>query len=156
MNVRKATKTDSLVLSSLCRDVQSLHAQNHPKVFKVPASNDFAVSFFDEMLIDPAVTIFIAEAGGESVGYILCKLIERPETPFTFAARTLLVDQISVRPAARGQGVGVALMQQAELLAKELNVQRIQLDSWDFNLNAHAFFESLGFQKYDFRFWRQL
>ena len=136
-------------------DVQRLHAEHHPSIFKMPESDDFAASFFKEMLADPTVTIFIAEEAGESVGYILCKLLERPETPFTFAARTLLVDAISVRPAARGQGVGAVLMRQAELLARELDVQRIQLDSWDFNLNAHAFFESVGFQKYTFRFWRQ-
>jgi len=156
MNTRVATPLDASLLSSLCMDVQSPDAQHHPSIFKMPETDNFAATFFEEMLMDPIVTIFIAEEAGESVGYILCKLIERPETPFTFAARALLVDQISVRPTARGQGIGVALMHQAELLAKELNVQRIQLDSWDFNLNAHAFFESLGFQKYDFRFWRQL
>jgi GNAT superfamily N-acetyltransferase len=90
------------------------------------------------------------------VGCIICKLIERLESPFTFAARTLLIDQISVHPSTRGKGVGAALMKQADALAKELNVQRIQLDSWGFNLNAHAFFEHLGFQKFNFRFWKYL
>jgi len=90
----------------------------------------------------------------EAIGYVLCKLIERPENPFTFAMRSLLVEHISVRPAARGKGVGTALIKQAEMLAKRLAVQRIQLDSWDFNTDAHAFFERLGFQKFNFRFWR--
>jgi len=156
MNIRKSTSADSLLLSSLCMDVQRLHAEHHPDIFKMPQSHDFAAAFFEELLADPTVTIFIAEEAGESVGYVLCKLIERPENPFTFAARTLLVDQISVNPAARGRGVGAALMRQAELLAKELVVQRIQLHSWDFNINAHAFFEKLGFQKFGFRFGRQL
>jgi hypothetical protein len=45
-------------------------------------------------------------------------------------------------------------MKQAEMLAKALAVQRIQLDSWDFNAAAHSFFERLGFQRFNFRFWR--
>jgi GNAT superfamily N-acetyltransferase len=106
------------------------------------------------MLADPSVSIFIAEEDGKPVGCIVCKLVERPENPFAFAARILLIDQVSVLPSAHGKGVGTALMQRAESLAKELNVQRIQLDSWDFNLNAHAFFEHLGFQKFNFRFWK--
>lgn len=122
----------------------------------MPESDDFAISFFDEMLADPSVSIFIPEDDGNPVGYIVCKLIERPENPFTFAARTLLIDQISVRPTARGRGVGATLIHQAEVLAKELKVQRIHLDSWDFNLNAHSFFEHLGFQKFNFRFWKYL
>jgi ribosomal protein S18 acetylase RimI-like enzyme len=156
MNIRKATAEDTLLLSNLCRDVQHLHVQNHPDIFKMPLSADFAISFFNEMLADPAVSIFIAEENGEAAGYILCKLIERPENPFTFAMRSLHVEQISVRPASRGQGIGAALIQEAELLAKELAVQRIQLDSWDFNTKAHFFFERLGFQKFNFRFWRHL
>jgi GNAT superfamily N-acetyltransferase len=137
-------------------DVQKLHAEHHPEIFKMPQNEDFAIAFFEEMLADPLVTIFIAEEDEDAVGYILCKLIERPENPFTFAARTVLIDQISVRPAARGQGAGTALIHRAERLARELNVQRIQLDSWEFNLSAHAFFERLGFQKYNHRFWRKL
>jgi ribosomal protein S18 acetylase RimI-like enzyme len=156
MDIRKATPTDSLALSRLSRDVQSLHAQHHPTVFRMPESDDFAISFFEERLADPAVTIFIAEENGEELGCILCKLIERPETPFTFAVRTLLVDQISVRPEEQGQGIGAALMRQAEVLAAELQVQRILLDSWDFNTKAHKFFESRGFSKFTFRFWKWL
>jgi ribosomal protein S18 acetylase RimI-like enzyme len=154
MNIRKATLEDTLLLSDLSRDVQSLHAQNHADIFKVPQSADFASSFFTEMLADPSVSIFIAEEDEESVGYILCKLIERPENPFTFVRRSLHVEHISVRPAARGRGIGTALIKEAETLAKGLAVQRIQLDSWDFNTNAHSFFERLGFQKFNFRFWR--
>jgi ribosomal protein S18 acetylase RimI-like enzyme len=135
-------------------DVQRLHAQYHPDIFKMPEKADFAASFFEEMLVDPTVRIFIAEEGGEAVGYILCKLVQRPENPFTFPMRYLLIDQISVRPSARGSGVGAALIQQAERLAGEWDVQRIQLHSWDFNRQAHGFFERLGFQKFSFRFWR--
>ena len=156
MDIRQAISTDALCLSSLCMDVQRLHAEHHPDVFQMPQSEDFAVSFFEEMLLDPTVRIFIADEDGESLGYILCKLVERPVNPFTFAARSLHVDQISVRPTSRRHGVGLALMQQTEMLAKEWNIQRIQLDSWDFNLNAHAFFERMGFQKFNFRFWRTL
>jgi GNAT superfamily N-acetyltransferase len=154
MNIRLATPSDSALLSSLSVDVQSLHAEHYPNVFKTPDSDDFARSFFDEMLADPSVSIFIAEGDGNPVGCIVCKLVERPENPFAFAARILLIDQVSVLPSARGRGVGAALMKRAEELAKELDVQRIQLDSWGFNLNAHAFFEHLGFQKFNFRFWK--
>jgi diamine N-acetyltransferase len=156
MNTRPATSSDVLTLSSLARDVQRLHAEHHPGIFKLPASEDFAAPFFEEMLADQAVRIFIAEDEGDAAGYIVCKLIERPENPFTYAARTLLVDQISVRPEARGRGVGRALMKQAEVLGRELNVARIHLDSWDFNLGAHSFFERMGYQKFTFRFWKHL
>ncbi len=156
MNIRQAIAADALRLSSLSADVQTLHAQHHPDIFKVPQNEAFAVPFFEEMLADPAVRILIAEERGEEIGYLLCKLVERPENLFTFAARVLHIDQLSVRPAAQGRGTGAALMQRVELVAKEWGVQRIQLDSWDFNIAAHGFFEHIGFQKFHFRFWRQV
>jgi GNAT superfamily N-acetyltransferase len=156
MEIRQAVSADSFLLSSLCTDVQRLHAENHPDIFKMPGSEDFAVSFFETMLADPAVKIFIAEENGGAVGYLFCQLVERQENPFTFATRSLHIDQISVRPAVQGRGVGTALIQEAEKLARDWKVERIQLDSWDFNAHAHAFFEGLGFQRFHFRFWRKL
>jgi len=156
MNIRQAIHTDNLRLSSLCMDVQSLHAEHHPDIFKIPQNEEFAVSFFDEVLADRTSRIFIAENDGQALGYILCKLIEREENPFTNAMRYLLIDQISVRPQVRGQGVGTALIRQAESFARDLNVPRIQLDSWGFNTEAHAFFENLGFKKFNHRFWRNV
>jgi len=142
-----AQKTNALEIKS-CADINMEAARRAAEKYGC-----LAVSV-DELLADPAVSIFIAEENREAIGYIFCKLIERPENPFTFAMRSLLVEHISVRPAARGKGVGTALMKQAEMLAKALAVQRIQLDSWDFNADAHSCFERLGFQRFNFRFWR--
>jgi ribosomal protein S18 acetylase RimI-like enzyme len=156
MNIRQATPADSLLLSSLSVDVQSLHVEHHPDIFRAPQSKDFAKSFFEEALGDSTTSIFIAEDEGESLGYILCNLIERQETPFTFAIRYLMIDQISVRPVARGRGVGAELLRRVEELAKEQGVQKIQLGSWDFNIDAHRFFERHGFTKFHYRFWQTL
>jgi ribosomal protein S18 acetylase RimI-like enzyme len=156
MDMRQALPVDSLLLSSLCVDVQRLHAVNHPEIFKTPLREDFAVSFFDEMLADPSVRIYIAEEDSRALGYIVCKLFERPESVLTYANRFLQIEHISVRPDAQRHGVGTALMNRVEELAREIGVKKLHLDSWDFNMEAHTFFEKLGFEKFDFRFWRKL
>lgn len=156
MNIRQAISEDGPLLSSLCRDVQTMHAEHHPKFFKMPKNDDFAIPFFEGLLTDISVRIYIAEENEQALGYIVCKSMERVETPFTFGMRYLLIDQISVRPQARGRGVGKALIERAEVLAKEIGVQKVQLDSWDFNKNAHAFFEGVGFVKFMYRFWKEL
>lgn len=156
MKIRKAIATDSRLLSSLCVDVQRLHAEHHPDFFKTPQSDDFAVSFFDELLADPSVAIYIAEGDAQSLGYIFCKLFERPESVMTYANRFIQIEHISVRPNAQRHGVGAALMKRAEELAGEIGVKKIQLNSWDFNLQAHTFFEKHGFSKIEHRFWKKL
>lgn len=156
MNIRKAVLADKLTLSALCVDVQRLHAENHPGIFKIPKNTDFAAVFFEDMLADPQVVVYVAEENGQALGYILCKLMERAENPFTYTMRYLLIDQISVRPEAHRKGVGAALIERAVTLAGELDLPHIQLDSWGFNTNAHVFFEKLGFEKFNHRFWRNL
>ena len=156
MKTRKATARESLLLSSLCVDVQRLHAEHHPEIFKMPHDDDFAVSFFQEILTDAATHIFIAEEKQRAIGYIFCKLFERPEGPFTHANRFLQLEHISVRPEARRNGVGMALMRRAVKLAGKLGATKILLSSWDFNTLAHAFFERHGFAKIEHRFWRAL
>ena len=153
MKIRKAIATDSLLLSSLCVDVQCLHAETHPEIFKMPHSDDFAVSFFNEVLADSTIQIYIAEEKQRAIGYIFCKLFERPEGPFTYANRFLQVEHISVQPNAQRHGVGAALVKQVQKLARELGVTKIQLSSWDFNTRAHTFFERHGFTKIEHRFW---
>jgi ribosomal protein S18 acetylase RimI-like enzyme len=156
MNIRQAVLADKLTLSALCVDVQHLHAENHPGIFKIPKNTDFAAVFFEDMLADPQVVVYVAEENGQALGYILCKSMERAENPFTYTMRYLLIDQISVRPEARGKGVGAALIERTVTLAGELELPQIQLDSWGFNTNAHVFFEKLGFEKFNHRFWRNL
>jgi hypothetical protein len=90
MKIRQAMSKDNMLLSSLCMDVQRLHAENHPDIFKIPQNDDFASAFFEEMLADPLVTVFLAEEDGQALGYILCKLIERVENPFTFPCGIIL------------------------------------------------------------------
>ena len=154
MNIRKATSLDSLLLSTLCMDVQKLHAQNHPMIFKEPLSSDFAFSFFEKMFPDDTKYIYIAEENEQALGYIFFKVVERDENPFLFSRRYLLIDQISVRPEAQGQGVGKALLQKVEVVARELDIPRIELGSWDFNTGAHSFLERMGFEKRYFEFWK--
>jgi len=156
MEIRSATPKDSLTLSALCRDVQNLHAERHPRVFKMPQSDDFAVEFFDETLASAEFTAYIAEEDGRPLGYILCRMVDRPENAFTHAARYLFIDQISVRPNAQRKGIGTALLKKAEELARELGLSKLQLDFWDFNLEAHNCFEKFVFEKFNYRFWKTI
>jgi GNAT superfamily N-acetyltransferase len=55
----------------------------------------------------------------------------------------LFVELLAVPEAARGQGLGRALMQQAEAIAREAGCAGIWLDTYEFQ--ARGFYERLGF-----------
>ncbi|HAV75787.1 MAG TPA: hypothetical protein DCX53_00370 [Anaerolineae bacterium] len=152
MNIRKAISTDALLLSSLCMDVQRLHAVAHPEYFKVPQTEDFAEIFFETILGLDTSYIFIAEDKDDALGYVFSNLVEKPENPFIFTHRYLMIEQISVRPHVQRHGIGASLIREVEVAARDLGVKRIELGSWDFNLNAHRFFTRMGYEKQHYKF----
>lgn len=153
MQVRTATREDVELLSRLNMHVQQLHADAYPTLFKTPTEG-FAVGFFEMFLADPAVHIFIVEEDGTAAGYVVCKVVHRDESPFTFVRDYVLIDQISVEPEMQGRGAGSALMGRVDALAQDLGVQQILLDSWIFNTHAHRFFERHGYAVFNLRMWK--
>ena len=149
MIIRRATQEDALALSSLCVDVQRLHAEHYPQLFKFPETEDFALAFFSEWLGYPTVVIFIAEDRGEACGYAVCRHIERPETAFTFPVRFLQIEHISVRPALQGKGTGAALMAEAESLARELGHPPDGAEVLGVQYWRAWFLRGLGFEKFN-------
>ncbi len=156
MNIRRATHQDANTLSDLNTDVQKLHADAYPRLFKPVSSNPFPPSFFEELLAQPEHVFFIAEEDGIPIGYIYMEIRHSPETSYRFALETIHIHHISVRPGRRRKGYGEELMEAAISLAREKNIQLITLDVWSFNTGAQAFFARQGFTVYNQRMWLTL
>ncbi len=154
MNIRKAQEEDAPLLSRLNMHVQLLHADAYPDLFKTPDRVDFALPFFEMFLKDPDVHIYIAD-DPQPAGYLVCRVVNTQDNPFMFARSYLYIDQISVEPEYQGKGIGKALMKQASRLAEEIELSTIALDSWDFNVEAHAFFQSQGYELFNIRMWKR-
>ncbi len=88
----------------------------------------------------PVAECVVAEVAGEVVAFALFF------TNFsTFLARPgLYLEDLYVRPAQRGSGVGKALLQHLGRLALERGCGRFEWSVLDWNANAIAFYESLG------------
>jgi len=151
VTIRTATSADARVLARLNGPVQALHAQAQPDVFKPAAMTPELVAHYEAELARPDVVIFIAEADGEPVGNAVAVIVERPETPFAYARRYVLLDQITVNPEAQRRGIGTALMAAVLGLARELGIGNVRLDVYDFNQEALAFYTRQGFHTYNYR-----
>ena len=60
------------------------------------------------------------------------------------AARTYLLYDLFVTPAARGTGAGRALMEAAEAYARETGAARLELQTAKTNVIGQALYESCG------------
>lgn len=156
MNIRAADRSDLALLSRLCVAVQQIHVDAHPDIFKPPAEEDFAVPFFEMIMLKPNFRVFIAENEGGAAGYIVLQVVHHEEHTFTYPRDYLHIDQISVEPELQGKGVGKALMAHALQFAKEESLSQITLGSWMFNQKAHRFFESQGYKTFTINMWKKV
>ena len=88
----------------------------------------------------PAFKGLIAEEAGEPQGYLLYSEIYDTD----LAQRALFVIDLYVRPAARGQGLGRALMAEAERLCRAAGGGALLWGVLHQNAAAMAFYEGLG------------
>lgn len=94
------------------------------------------------LVADPAVTLLIAREGDEILGTTTVIVYT---TPFWIKAR---LDEVVVDDAARGKGVGEALVKAALDIGRERGAQVAELQSGrgEPRRAAHRLYERLGFQ----------
>ena len=66
------------------------------------------------------------------------------------------VDELVVDEASRGRGVGTAMLDRLADTAREMGCRRIELDSALHRKEAHAFYESRGFERISYLFTKSL
>jgi GNAT superfamily N-acetyltransferase len=90
--------------------------------------------------VRPAAEVLLAELAGESVGFALFF-----QSYSTFLAKPgLYLEDLFVRPAARGQGVGAALMSACARIAVQRHYGRFEWAVLDWNTPAIEFYTRLG------------
>jgi ribosomal protein S18 acetylase RimI-like enzyme len=81
--------------------------------------------------------VHVAEDEGEVVGLIV--LVERPDH--------LLVENVAVAPARQGEGIGRAMLDRAEVAAREAGLDEIRLFTHSKMTENRAFYGRLGYRE---------
>lgn len=109
---------------------------------KGPLDRTRMESTFREILGEPTVRIGVFDDGQELLGMVTVSV---HHTLHHFG-RVAIVDEMVVTEKARRRGVGKALMNWAKAQSKDLNADTLELHSGELRKNAHAFYESMGFE----------
>lgn len=154
-SVRVGEPGDEANLTSLNDLVHALHLTERPDYFK-PTRRDEIEAWFRQLLRDPAARIWLAERGGDPVGYVLAILHTRGENPFCRPRRWLEIDQIAVHADHRRAGIARRLVDMVIAEARRLGIRHVEANSWSFNEEAHRVFRHLGLEPKVVRFERRL
>lgn len=88
----------------------------------------------------PAAAALIAERAGEALGYALFF----PTFSSFLASTGVWLEDLFVRPAARGEGVGKALLSAVAALVRERGGERLEWAALDWNELALGFYRRIG------------
>ena len=133
-HIRPAAATDAGLIAALIRELAEYEKLLHE--CHATAEN-IGLSLFGEK---PQAECLIAERDGVAVGFALFF-----HNYSTFLAKPgLYLEDLFVRPEARGHGVGKALLGQLAKLAIARGCGRFEWSVLDWNAPAIAFYQSLG------------
>lgn len=144
MFIRKANENDIDGIIKLLYQVNQIHADGRPDLFKSGGTkynkNDLMKIFGDNNK-----TVFVADDENEEIlGYIICFFEETEETNSLNPIKTLYIDDLCVDENTRGKHIGRKLYEYVADYAKKENFYRITLHAWECNPSAVQFYKNLG------------
>ena len=147
MNVRFAREEELDRVNELRKQVNDLHVDGKPEVFK-PGFGEELRNFVNVIWNDPEQKIVVAEEDGVICGFAIIHHIYKGESPFMFERDFLDIDEFCVDEAFRRKGVATGLISFIKDFARENGFHRIELNMWEFNQGALAFYEEAGFKTF--------
>lgn len=152
MVIRKAMLQDYDELCGLMAEVDELHRINLPQRFREPEGPTREWEYFRSVIADENVGFFVAEDDGELVGFVHVVVRDSRDIPILVPRRYAFIDSIAVREELRGTGIGRALMERAHEWAVSMGAPKMELNVFEFNEDAVAFYRKLGYRTV----WREM
>ncbi|MDO8654725.1 MAG: GNAT family N-acetyltransferase [Undibacterium sp.] len=145
IQIRIASASD---LDSICKLSEQINHQHHEYVqdiFVELADNLRERAFWQTAMEAPNSAIFLACANQAVLGFISLRWTEDTANPFLCVRKICRIGTIVVADHQHQQGIGKLLMDAATAWGREHRTVEMRLEVFDFNRNALAFYEHLGF-----------
>lgn len=145
--VRFAKRGELEAVNVLRRQVNDLHVSGRPDIFRdgfVPELEQHIYERFD----DPSSAVIAAFCEGTLCGFATVEYKTKPLSPYSLERKIYQVEEFGVDEAFRRKGAGRALVEFMKNDAAQKGYDRMELDMWEFNEGALAFYEAVGFVTY--------
>lgn len=148
MTVRFACEKDIPQMDSLLYQVERVHQQGRPDLFKEGAKK-YTDNELKDMLKDKTKPIFAAVDENDVMkGYAFCVFQEHKGDNVLTDIKTLYIDDLCVDENCRGQHIGSVLYEAVKKFAKEQGCYNVTLNVWECNPSARKFYGKAGLKPY--------
>ena len=144
MVVRRAEEKDIPRILELLVQVDMVHHNGRPDLFKGPATK-YNEEQLKAILPDDTKPVFVCvDEDGVVQGHAFCVHQQVVGDSVLTDIRTLYIDDICVDEQARGRHVGSALYDAVIAYAREQGFYNVTLNVWTCNPGAMKFYEAMG------------
>ncbi len=141
--IRRAEKRDIERMMALLGQVNLVHHQGRPDIFKL--GTKYSADELEEILSDESRPILVSvDADDEVQGYAFCIYQQHLGSNLLTDIKTLYIDDLCVDESLRGKHVGRSLYEAARALARETGCYNLTLNVWSCNESAMRFYEACG------------
>jgi ribosomal protein S18 acetylase RimI-like enzyme len=142
--VRRATKSDIPRILELLIQVDMVHHNGRPDIFKGPATK-YNAQELETIIADDSTPVFVCvNDTGTVMGHAFCIHKQVLDDSVLTDIKTLYIDDICVDEDYRKMGVGKALYEHVIEYARQQNFYNVTLNVWSCNPGAMKFYETLG------------
>ena len=147
LEIRFAKQEDLEQVNVLRKQVNDLHVKGKPEVFKPGFAKEIS-DYVYEIFRDPNKKIVVCENDGTICAFAVLNHIVLPENPYMLERDYLDIDEFCVDEAFRRKGIGKQMIAFIRDYARSEGFNRVELNMWEFNRDALAFYEDAGFTTY--------
>lgn len=147
MIIRRARLEDYKGLLEVYAELDDIHLQHHPDLFKKPEANSRTLSYVEDLILAKYKEIFVAEEEGRILGLAECVVMKSSDFPVVKKRQWVQLDNIAVRRDSQQHHIGTLLLAQVTQWARSMNISRIELKVYTFNTNAIQFYTNKGFSE---------
>ena len=144
--IRKATAEEYETLYELFDELDALHRSNLPHLFQEPSGPVRQQGYFQGLIADKNTLLLVAGVGEKVVGFVHAVIRDAPSIPVFIPQSSVIVDGIGVKAGFQNKGIGRMLMDSVHEWSVSKGAATIELNVYEFNKSAIAFYQSLGYE----------
>lgn len=142
--IRRAEQKDIPDVFRLLKQVNKLHHDGRPDLFKWPATK-YTAQELETIFNNDRTPVFVCTDSQDQVlGYAFCVLKQEVDNHILTDIRSLYIDDLCVDEKIRGQHVGSDLYAHVLEYARSIGCYNVTLNVWSLNESAMKFYEKQG------------
>ncbi|MGL5594651.1 MAG: GNAT family N-acetyltransferase [Cetobacterium sp.] len=135
LEIKRAKLENYQEIDRILVEIHNYHYEKFPSHFK-KISLFFSFDKFQAILNEENIEMIIGEENNKITGICLVRIIQIEETGLVHSRKSILIENLGVIEEYRKRGIASKLLDEVDKIAKQKNINHIQLQVWGFNERA--------------------